>query len=95
MKVHKFHGNLDTILCLSQVGLDRAEDSATRAKLYSQMVDLADFILTGYQPHLRSLLPISQESHSALLRAYERDRYNLIQPLGKCYLLDLTAFDFT
>lgn len=64
-----------------QVGLDRAEDGATRAKLYTQMVDLADVILTGYQPHLRSLLPVSQDSHSALLRSYERDRYNLIQPL--------------
>ncbi|XP_068231574.1 nuclear pore complex protein Nup133 [Palaemon carinicauda] len=64
-----------------QVGLDRAEDGATRAKLYSQMVDLADLVLTGYQPQLRSLLQVSQDSHSALLRSYERDRYNLIQPL--------------
>lgn len=64
-----------------QVGLDRAEDGATRAKLYSQMVDFADLILTGYQPQLRSLLQVSQDSHSALLRSYERDRYNLIQPL--------------
>ncbi|KAK7083096.1 hypothetical protein SK128_015202 [Halocaridina rubra] len=64
-----------------QVELDRAEDGATRAKLYIQMVDLADHILTGYQPQIRSLMALSQESHSALLRAYERDRYNLIQPL--------------
>lgn len=64
-----------------QVGLVRAEDGATRAKLYVQMVDLADVILTGYQPQLRSLSTVSHDSHQALVRSYERDRYNLIQPL--------------
>nr|XP_045599010.1 nuclear pore complex protein Nup133-like [Procambarus clarkii]XP_045599011.1 nuclear pore complex protein Nup133-like [Procambarus clarkii] len=66
-----------------QVGLVRAEDGATRAKLYAQMVDLADVILSGYQPQLRSLVAVSHDSHQALTRAYERDRYNLIQPLVK------------
>ncbi|XP_037787648.1 nuclear pore complex protein Nup133-like [Penaeus monodon] len=64
-----------------EVGLARAEDGATRAKLYTQMVDLADCILTGYQPQLRSLVSVSHDLHQSLLRSYERDRYNLIQPL--------------
>ncbi|KAK8723506.1 hypothetical protein OTU49_011745, partial [Cherax quadricarinatus] len=64
-----------------KIGLVRAEDGATRAKLYAQMVDLSDVILTGYQPQLRSLVAVSHDSHQALTRAYERDRYNLIQPL--------------
>ncbi|KAG7173289.1 Nuclear pore complex protein Nup133-like, partial [Homarus americanus] len=64
-----------------KIGLVRAEDGATRTKLYTQMVELADVILTGYQPQLRSLSAVSLDSHQALTSAYERDRYNLIQPL--------------
>ena len=63
----------------------RAEDSSTRARLYGQLVDLADFILADYQPHLRSLatLPLGHDAHQDLLKEFGRDRYSLIQPLGK------------
>ncbi|XP_050690235.1 nuclear pore complex protein Nup133-like isoform X2 [Eriocheir sinensis] len=66
-----------------QVGLVRAEDSTTRSRLYGQLVDLADFILGDYQPHLQSLaaLPLAHDAHQALLKEYRRDRYNLIAPL--------------
>lgn len=74
---------LDQHTTTVEAGLSRAEDGATRAKLYTQMVDLGDEILTGYQPQLRSLTNLSHDSHQALLRAYERDRYNLIKPLVK------------
>ncbi|XP_063850979.1 nuclear pore complex protein Nup133-like isoform X1 [Scylla paramamosain] len=66
-----------------QVGLVRAEDSATRTRLYSQLINLADFILADYQPHLRSLaaLPLGHDAHQDLLKEYGKDRYSLIQPL--------------
>ena len=72
-------------MCRCQVGLVRAEDSATRTRLYSQLVNLADFILADYQPHLRSLaaLPLGHDAHQDLLKEYGKDRYSLIQPLGE------------
>ncbi|XP_076054579.1 nuclear pore complex protein Nup133 isoform X2 [Oratosquilla oratoria] len=64
-----------------KVGVARAEDGSTRGKLYGQLVELSDIVLTGYQPHLQSLAVLDVDWHQKLLQDYERDRYNLIQPL--------------
>lgn len=60
-------------------------DSTVRNELYEQLVSLIDLILDGRKCHLESIR--GTEKFEVLLKQYEADRANLIQPLSKIYLI--------
>lgn len=67
-------------------GLTGTNDSAVRNELYEQLVSFIDLILDGRKCHLKSVR--GTEKFEILLKQYETDRMNLIQPLSM-YLINL------
>lgn len=62
-------------------GVSGTNDSAVRNELYDQIVGLIDLILDGRKCHLESIR--GTEKFDILLKQYETERTNLIQPLIK------------
>ncbi|EFN82872.1 nuclear pore complex protein Nup133 isoform X2 [Harpegnathos saltator] len=62
-------------------GVTGTSDSTVRNELYAQLVILIDLILDGRKCHLESIR--GTEKFEILLKQYETDRANLIQPLIK------------
>ncbi|KAG7207192.1 hypothetical protein KM043_008877 [Ampulex compressa] len=62
-------------------GVTGTNDSSVRNELYEQLVGLVDLILDGKKCHLESIR--GTEKFEILLKQYETDRMNLIQPLIK------------
>ncbi|CAK9828636.1 Nuclear pore complex protein Nup133 [Anthophora retusa] len=62
-------------------GVTGTNDSTVRNELYEQLVSYIDLILDGRQCHLESVR--GTEKFEILLKQYETDRMNLIQPLIK------------
>lgn len=66
-------------------GVTGTSDSTVRNELYEQLVSLIDLILDGRKCHLESIR--GTEKFEILLKQYETDRSNLIQPLSKTHLI--------
>lgn len=66
-------------------GVTGTSDSTVRNELYEQLVSLIDLILDGRKCHLESIR--GTEKFEILLKQYETDRANLIQPLSKAHLI--------
>ncbi|XP_036140660.1 nuclear pore complex protein Nup133 isoform X2 [Monomorium pharaonis] len=62
-------------------GVTGTGDSTVRNELYEQLVSLIDLILDGRKCHLESIR--GTEKFEVLLKQYETERANLIQPLIK------------
>ncbi|XP_050469604.1 nuclear pore complex protein Nup133 [Bombus huntii] len=62
-------------------GITGSNDSTVRNELYEQLVSYIDLILDGRKCHLESVK--GTEKFEILLKQYETDRMNLIQPLIK------------
>lgn len=62
-------------------GVTGTSDSTVRNELYEQLVSLIDLILDGRKCHLESIR--GTEKFEVLLKQYETERANLIQPLIK------------
>lgn len=62
-------------------GITGTNDSAVRNELYEQLVSYIDFILDGRKSHIESVR--GTEKFEILVKQYETDRTNLIQPLIK------------
>ncbi|KAG5319781.1 NU133 protein, partial [Acromyrmex heyeri] len=62
-------------------GITGTGDSTVRNELYEQLVSLIDLILDGRKCHLESIR--GTEKFEVLLKQYETERANLIQPLIK------------
>ena len=62
-------------------GVTGTNDSTVRNELYEQLVSFIDLILDGRKCHLNSVH--GTEKFEVLLKQYETDRTNLIQPLIK------------
>lgn len=62
-------------------GVTGTSDSSVKNELYEQLVSLIDLILDGRKCHLESIR--GTEKFEILLKQYETDRMNLIQPLIK------------
>ncbi|XP_043529238.1 nuclear pore complex protein Nup133 [Frieseomelitta varia] len=62
-------------------GITGTNDSTVRNELYEQLVSYIDLILDGRKCHLESVK--GTEKFEVLLKQYETDRMNLIQPLIK------------
>ncbi|KAL2713004.1 nuclear pore complex protein Nup133 [Vespula squamosa] len=62
-------------------GVTGTNDTTIRNELYEQLVSLIDLILDGRKCHLESIR--GTEKFEILLKQYETDRMNLIQPLIK------------
>lgn len=62
-------------------GITGTGDSAIKNELYEQLVSLIDLILDGKKCHLESIR--GTEKFEVLLKQYETERANLIQPLIK------------
>ncbi|XP_076223493.1 nuclear pore complex protein Nup133 [Nomia melanderi] len=62
-------------------GVTGTNDSVVRSELYEQLVSFIDLILDGRKCHLKSVR--GAEKFVILLKQYETDRTNLIQPLIK------------
>jgi nuclear pore complex protein Nup133 len=62
-------------------GITGTSDSTVRNELYEQLVSLIDLILDGRKCHLESIR--GTEKFEVLLKQYETERANLIQPLIK------------
>ncbi|KAG6799905.1 nuclear pore complex protein [Apis mellifera caucasica] len=62
-------------------GITGTNDSTVRNELYEQLVSYIDLILDGRKCHLESVK--GTEKFEILLKQYETDRMNLIQPLIK------------
>ncbi|OAD54862.1 hypothetical protein WN48_06062 [Eufriesea mexicana] len=62
-------------------GITGTNDSTVRNELYEQLVSYIDLILDGRKCHLESVR--GTEKFEILLKQYETDRMNLIQPLIK------------
>lgn len=79
---HGLRNCLTTMYNLSlKHGLTGTNDSAVRNELYEQLVSFIDLILDGRKCHLKSVR--GTEKFEILLKQYETDRMNLIQPLIK------------
>ncbi|KYN19289.1 hypothetical protein ALC57_08466 [Trachymyrmex cornetzi] len=61
-------------------GITGTGDSTVRNELYEQLVSLIDLILDGRKCHLESIR--GTEKFEVLLKQYETERANLIQPRG-------------
>lgn len=61
-------------------GVTGTNDSTVRNELYEQLVSFIDLILDGRKCHLNSVH--GTEKYDVLLKQYETDRTNLIQPLS-------------
>lgn len=61
-------------------GVVGTNDTTVRNELYEQLVSLIDLILDGRKCHLESIR--GTEKFEILLKQYESERTNLIQPLG-------------
>ena len=57
-----------------------AESLATKKVFCNQMVELADIILDGYRAQLEGLQ--DKERKATVMAMYEKDRAELITPLG-------------
>lgn len=64
-----------------------------RNELYEQLVSYIDLILDGRKCHLESVK--GTEKFEILLKQYETDRMNLIQPLSMYSLLIIIYVDRT
>ncbi|XP_034193341.1 nuclear pore complex protein Nup133 [Osmia lignaria lignaria] len=62
-------------------GITGTNDSTVRNELYEQLVSYIDLILDGRKSHLESVR--GTEKFEILIKQYETDRTNLIQPLIK------------
>lgn len=62
-------------------GVTGTNDTTIRNELYEQLVSLIDLILDGRKCHLESIR--GTEKFEILLKQYETDRMNLIQPLSE------------
>ncbi|XP_078046274.1 nuclear pore complex protein Nup133 [Augochlora pura] len=62
-------------------GVTGTNDSIVRSELYEQLVSFIDLILDGRKCHLESVR--GPEKFEILMKQYETDRANLIQPLIK------------
>ncbi|CAL7941714.1 unnamed protein product [Xylocopa violacea] len=62
-------------------GITGTNDTTVRNELYEQLVNYIDLILDGRKCHLESIR--GTEKFEILLKQYETDRMNLIQPLIK------------
>ncbi|XP_012252662.2 nuclear pore complex protein Nup133 [Athalia rosae] len=62
-------------------GVTGTNEGAVRNELYEQLVSLVDLILDGKKCHLESIR--GTEKFEVLLKQYENERTNLIQPLIK------------
>jgi len=62
-------------------GITGTSDSTVRNELYEQLVSLIDLILDGRKCHLESIR--GTEKFEVLVKQYETERANLIQPLIK------------
>ena len=69
-------------------GVTGTNDSSVKNELYEQVVGLIDLILDGRKCHLESIR--GTEKFVILLKQYEAERTNLIQPLSKFLLNSLT-----
>lgn len=66
-------------------GVTGTNDTTIRNELYEQLVSLIDLILDGRKCHLESIR--GTEKFEILLKQYETDRMNLIQPLSEyCFI---------
>ncbi|XP_015437320.1 PREDICTED: nuclear pore complex protein Nup133 [Dufourea novaeangliae] len=79
---HSLRNCLTTMYNLTlKHGITGTNDSAVRSELYEQLVSFIDLILDGRKCHLESVR--DTEKFEILLKQYETDRTNLIQPLIK------------
>ncbi|XP_076290954.1 nuclear pore complex protein Nup133 isoform X3 [Lasioglossum baleicum] len=79
---HGLRNSLTTMYNLTlKHGITGTNDSIVRSELYEQLVSFIDLILDGRKCHLESVR--GTEKFEILLKQYETDRTNLIQPLIK------------
>ncbi|XP_015587429.1 nuclear pore complex protein Nup133 isoform X2 [Cephus cinctus] len=79
---HGLHQCLHTMQTITlKYGVTGTNDSTIRNELYEQLVGLIDLILDGRKCHLESIR--GTEKFDNLLKQYEAERTNLIQPLIK------------
>ena len=70
-----------------QHGVNNTNDMNVRNELYEQLVGVIDLILDGRKCHLESIR--GTERFDILLKQYEAERSNLIQPLSKYQNIEL------
>ncbi|XP_076393571.1 nuclear pore complex protein Nup133 isoform X2 [Megachile rotundata] len=79
---HGLRTSLTTMYNLTlKHGITGTNDSTVRNELYEQLVGYIDFILDGRKSHIESVR--GTEKFEILIKQYETDRTNLIQPLVK------------
>ncbi|KMQ88267.1 nuclear pore complex protein nup133 [Lasius niger] len=79
---HGLRNCLNTMQSITvKYGITGTGDSAIKNELYEQLVSLIDLILDGKKCHLESIR--GTEKFEVLLKQYETERANLIQPLIK------------
>ncbi|KAL6440868.1 hypothetical protein ACFW04_003354 [Cataglyphis niger] len=79
---HGLRGCLNTMQNITiKYGITGTSDSIVKNELYEQLVSLIDLILDGRKCHLESIR--GTEKFEVLLKQYETERANLIQPLIK------------
>ncbi|GAB1864344.1 Nuclear pore complex protein Nup133 [Camponotus japonicus] len=79
---HGLRNCLNTMQSITiKYGITGTSDSTIKNELYEQLVSLIDLILDGRKCHLESIR--GTEKFEVLLKQYETERTNLIQPLIK------------
>ncbi|XP_046481627.1 nuclear pore complex protein Nup133 isoform X1 [Neodiprion pinetum] len=82
MGKHGLRNCLQTMQSITlKYGVNGTSDHSVRNELYEQLVSLVDLILDGKKCHLESIR--GTEKFEVLLKQYENERANLIQPLVK------------